>query len=156
MRLSSRKIYTKKRSRCMTTERIILDTNSLLASLSRRGFYYPVWKGFLMGMYTLCVSNEILEEYEEIIGDKTSPIVARNVIELLLNSKNVELIDPHFHLELIVADPDDNKFVDCAFASNASFIVSDDTHYNVLHDVSFPKIAVIKLREFLNQITRQM
>ena len=69
--------------------RIVLDTNCLIAALSRHSEYYPVWSDFQAGKYTLCVSNEILEEYQEIIEQKTSSIVAQNVINLLLKSRNV-------------------------------------------------------------------
>ena len=81
--------------------RIVLDTNCLIASLSRHSVYYPVWSGFQMGKYILCVSNDILEEYQEIIEQKTSAVVARNVIDLLLKSKNVDYITPHFKFGLI-------------------------------------------------------
>lgn len=97
----------------------------------------------------LCVSTEILEEYAEIITQKMSVEVAANVIHLLLESKYVELINPYFKLQLIEADHDDNKFVDCAFAANATYIVSDDKHYDVLKEVDFPQILVLKLKEFL-------
>ena len=135
---------------------LVVDTNCLIQIISRHSPFRPIWDAFVAGKYCLCVSNEILEEYQEIIEQQTTARIAENVILFLLNKRNVKFVDPHFRMGLITEDPDDNKFVDCAFASNASFIVSDDTHYNVLHDVSFPKIAVIKLREFLNQITRQM
>ena len=49
---------------------IVLDTNCLLMSLSRRSAYYPVWRDFVDGKYTLCVTNEILAEYEEILTQK--------------------------------------------------------------------------------------
>ncbi len=38
---------------------IVLDTNCLLMSLSRRSRYYPVWRDFVDGKYTLCVTNEM-------------------------------------------------------------------------------------------------
>jgi len=129
--------------------KIVLDTNCLIASLSRHSVYYPVWTDFQAGKYVLCVTNDILDEYEEIIGQKTSSIVARNVIDLLLKSKNVEYVTPHFKLGLIEADHDDNKFVDCAFASNATYIVSDDSHFDVLKTIDFPQLLVLKLKEFL-------
>ena len=75
--------------------------------------------------------------------------VATNVVHLLLESKYVEFINPYFRLQLIVADHDDDKFVDCAFAANATFIVSDDKHYDVLKDIDFPKILVLRLKQFL-------
>lgn len=130
-------------------QRIVLDTNCLLASLSRHGEYYSVWDSFRAGKYTLCVSTSILEEYEEIIGQKTSPVVAKNVIALLLKSKNVELIHPYFNFYLVEADHDDDKFVDCAFSANAAYIVSEDKHFSILQKVTFPKIFVLKLREFM-------
>ena len=68
----------------MQYDRVVLDTNSLLSSLSRRGAAYSVWLGLQQGRYTLCVTNEILEEYEEVIGRKTTPDIARNVIDVIM------------------------------------------------------------------------
>ena len=74
--------------------------------------------------------------------------VAIHVIHLLLESEYVELINPYFRLQLIEADHDDDKFVDCAFAANATYIVSDDKHYDVLKEIDFPKLLILKLKEF--------
>ena len=133
----------------MQNKKIVLDTNCLLASLSRLGRAYPVWKGFQEGRYTLCVTNEILEEYEEIIAQKTT---ARNVIDLIIKSPNVEQVNTYFHWELITTDPDDNKFVDCAFASGATFIVSNDSHFDILSEISFPKLLVVNLNDFIKSL----
>lgn len=129
--------------------RIVLDTNCLLASLSSKSENFRVWKDFQKGKFTLCVSNEILEEYQEIIAQKTTPSIAQNVVRAIVESENVEFIDPHFHVYAIFADPDDNKFVDCAFAANAAFIVSEDSHFEALKTLAFPKIMVLKLKAFL-------
>lgn len=128
---------------------VVLDTNCLLASLSKRGRYFNVWQNLHRGKYILCVSNEILEEYEEVISHKTSPLIASNVIQTLINSPYVRTIDPYFHFHLIKNDPDDNKFVDCAIAANATFIVSEDSHFRSLDNESFPKVNVIRLHHFL-------
>ena len=126
-----------------------MDTNCLLASLSSKSENFRVWKDFQKGKYTLCVSNEILEEYQEIIAQKTTPSIAQNVVRAIVENENVEFIDPHFHVYAIFADPDDNKFVDCAFAANAAFIVSEDSHFEALKTLAFPKIMVLKLKAFL-------
>lgn len=78
--------------------------------------------------------------------------MAENVINALVDSDYVEFVDPQFHLGLIEADPDDNKFVDCAFAANATFIVSNDKHFDILKDITFPKISVLKLQGFLSML----
>ena len=128
--------------------RIVLDTNCLLASLSRRGAYFNVWKGLQQGKYTLCVSNEILEEYEEILTQSTNSVIASNVVQTLLNAPTVEFIEPFYRFNLITQDPDDNKFVDCAIASNATYIVSNDSHFDVLKQIDFPKLVVKRIQEF--------
>ena len=135
--------------------KIVLDTNCLIASLSRRGQYYPVWKGLQAGEYILCVSTDILEEYAEIITQKTSVEVASNVIHLLLESQYVELVNPYFSLHLIEEDHDDDKFVDCAFAANATYIVSDDSHFDELRNITFPELLVLKLKEFIETLQKE-
>lgn len=136
----------------MRKHRIVLDTNCLLASISSRSENFLVWKQFQQEKFTLCVSNEILEEYQEIIAAKTTPQVAQNIVRAITEADNVEFVNTYFSLNLITTDPDDNKFVDCAFAANATFVVSNDSHFDVLADIPFPKILVIRLKEFLNKL----
>ena len=132
--------------------RIVLDTNCLLASLSRRSPYFNVWGTLQKGEYTLCVSNEILDEYEEIISMKTNSLIASNVIQTIINCPNVELIDPHFQFYLVMEDVDDNKFVDCAIVSGAECIVTNDSHFNVLASIPFPSVHVKCLDKFLSEL----
>jgi predicted nucleic acid-binding protein len=54
---------------------------------------------------------------------------------------------------LINADPDDNKYTDCAIAGSANFIVSDDKHFLVLKAIPFPKITVLSIDEFIQLLT---
>ena len=133
---------------------IVLDTNCLIAILSKKGNYFSVWQGLLLGKYVLCVSNEILAEYEEILSQKTNVFVASNVIQVLLNSPFVRFVDPYFHFYLIKEDKDDNKFVDCAIVANATFIVSEDAHFRQLKEVSFPRVEVIRLKQFAEYLAQ--
>ena len=94
---------------------IVLDTNCLLMSLSRRSRYYSGWRNFVDGNYTLCITNEILSEYEEILTQKVGAEIASNVIKALLDLPNTKMVQIYYHLRLITSDPDDDKFVDCAF-----------------------------------------
>lgn len=95
----------------MLSERIVLDTNCLIMSLSARNQYTDM---------------QILP--------------------------NVIYIDPHYSFGLIHADEDDNKFVDCAIASNAIFIVTEDRHYNELANIPFPKVEVIGIDDFIKYL----
>ena len=129
--------------------RIVLDTNSLIQSIPKRSVYRCVWESILVGEHTLCVSNEILEEYAEILQRLTSKQTADMVLDAITKNKSVLLINPFYHFGLIVADPDDNKFVDCAIAANAHYIVSNDHHYDVLQHIAFPKVDVMNLENFI-------
>lgn len=131
---------------------IVLDTNCLLMSLPKASPYRCVWDDFLHGSLGLCISNEIIEEYVEIITKKTNYLVADNVVSTIINRRNTKLITPSFKLHLIESDEDDNKFVDCAFAGGASCIVTNDSHFNVLNRVGFPKIPVLRLETFVKEI----
>ena len=59
---------------------------------------------------------------------------------------------PYFHFKLIIADPDDDKFVDCAIAANAKFVVTDDGHFDVLKQIDFPKVEIIGLDDLIKEI----
>lgn len=129
--------------------RLVLDTNSLLQCISHRSRYHDLWLSFLDGRNELCVSTEILDEYAEILERKTSHKFAELALDVMSNNPYTVLVTPYYHFRLITADPDDNKFVDCAVASNAKFIVTEDSHYGILQNIDFPQIDVIKLDEII-------
>ena len=128
---------------------VVIDTNCLLQIISRKSPYRPIWDAFLDGHYQLCVSNEILDEYQEILEQQITPTVAENIVLLILNKTNTVLVDPHFRMGIITADPDDNKFVDCAFAAGADYLVSEDSHFDVLRNTPFPQLNLVTLDEFM-------
>lgn len=128
---------------------IVLDTNCLLAILPSVSPYHMVWTDLLEGNVCICVSNEILEEYEEILEQKTNAEIAKSVIKLILSAPNLKKVTPTYFLHLIESDPDDNKFVDCAFCGEAELIVTNDAHFDVLKAINFPKFVVMKLQEFV-------
>lgn len=129
-------------------QRIVLDTNGLLICLASSSPYHNVWTSFLQGYYVLCVTNEIILEYEEILTRKTNREVASNVVQAILNRCNVLQIDAHIKYRMIEADPDDNKFVDCAITANARYIVTEDCHYDVLKGIDYPRLEIVRLAEF--------
>jgi uncharacterized protein len=62
---------------------------------------------------------------------------------------------PHYYFwQLIEQDVDDNKFVDCAIACNADYLVSNDKHFDVLAPLDFPKVTVIKAQAFLEIVQK--
>lgn len=132
--------------------RIVLDTNALIQSVPSRSRYHAVWDSLVDGQNTLCVSNEIIMEYLEILQRLTDHDTAETVVKTIINSKFVEYVTPYYNFELITQDPDDNKFVDCAIAANARFIVTNDHHYDVLKEIDYPSVDVVTLEDFLQML----
>ncbi|MCQ2231228.1 MAG: putative toxin-antitoxin system toxin component, PIN family [Paludibacteraceae bacterium] len=130
-------------------KKIVLDTNCLLQSLPSKSPYHSVWSKILSGEIALCVSTEILDEYEEILAQKTSREIAQNVVEAIAHLSTTKFQTSFYHFNVIEADPDDNKFVDCAIASNAELIVTNDAHFEVLKSIDFPKVQIATLMEFV-------
>jgi putative PIN family toxin of toxin-antitoxin system len=132
----------------MSQRNIVLDTNCLIQIISRRSSKYFLWKKFLDGEYNLCITNDIMEEYEEILCEKANRYIASLVLDIIRQAPNTYEFDAQYRWHLITADPDDNKFVDCAIVANADYIVSEDNHFSVLKTIPFPKVNVIRLDKF--------
>jgi uncharacterized protein len=99
-------------------------------------------------VYDAVLTTEIFMEYEEIIRDKFDQETADLNLDLLRLLPNVFVQETWFQFNLISQDPDDNKFVDCALAANAHFIVTNDKHFNVLKDLGFPKVNLLTVEDF--------
>ena len=108
------------------------------------------------GTNELCVSSEILVEYEEILQRLTDLRTAKYVIELIINNPYTLFITPYFKFNLITADLDDNKYIDCAISANAKYIVTEDHHFDVLKRCDFPKVDVIRLDAFLVELEEDL
>ena len=133
--------------------RIVLDTNCLLQSLPTNSPYHKIWTDVLNGKIQLCVNTEILNEYEEILSNKTTKEIGHSVVEAIARLSTTIFQESYFHFGLITADLDDNKFVDCAVASDAEYIVTNDKHFEVLKTIMWPAISIIKIKDFIVQIS---
>lgn len=100
----------------------------------------------------MCVNTEILNEYEEIISQKTTREIAQNIVEAIARLHTTVYQEVYIHFGLIEQDFDDNKFVDCAVAVDAEYIVTNDSHFNILKEIDWPKVAVVTIKEFASQI----
>lgn len=137
----------------MNSMKVVLDTNILLVSLPSKSKYRPIFDSLLNGKIHIAITNEIILEYLEIIEQKTNATIAGNVVQLLLNLENVIKVEVHFKWGLIEQDYDDNKFVDCAISAGTDFIVTNDKHFKILKNISFPKVDTISIDKFLQKIT---
>ncbi len=128
--------------------RVVIDTNCLIASIPPKSKDFWLYLAFRDQAFTWVISNEILNEYYEILSAFYSPQTAEIVIEVLLAAPNTELTEAYFSYNFISEDPDDNKFSNLAISTNARYLVSNDKHFNIFKEIDFPPLNVLKLDEF--------
>jgi putative PIN family toxin of toxin-antitoxin system len=128
-------------------KKVVIDTNVLLVSVSEKSKLHWIFRKLIDKEYTLCVTTDILDEYAEILEQHMGSEVSESVLGVLENLDNVEYITRYYRFRLL-KDEDDDKFVDCAIAANASYIVSHDKDFNILSQIDFPKVIVIDTNAF--------
>lgn len=135
---------------------IVLDCNILVMSLTSRSPYHGIFQSMVKGEFDLAINEEILLEYEEIIQIKYGTRTADSLIALLKELPNVRFTNTYYKWNLIDADPEDNKYVDCAISSGASFLVTEDKHFSVLASIPFPKLSVLSIDGFMKLLNKDM
>ena len=133
---------------------VVIDCNVLVMCLTSRSPWHIIYQSLITGKYDLAVTDEIVLEYEEVIQKKYGIQTANAFIALLSELPNVYYLNTYYRWQLIEADPDDNKYCDCAVAGKADHLVTEDKHFNILKTIPFPKISSISIDEFavmLNQ-----
>jgi len=65
--------------------KVVLDTNCVLQIVFPQSYHKEVWEALVAQKYTICITNEILLEYREILERRTgSALFAEEVIEAIL------------------------------------------------------------------------
>lgn len=130
--------------------RVVFDTNVLLVALPSHSPFHPLYRALVEGRLTLYVTTETLAEYEEQIGRRLG--IARTEVQFreLLNLPNVRELTVYYRWHLLAElDPDDDKFVDCAIACGADYLITNDRHFDRLGAVPFPTVPTIRAEAFL-------
>ncbi len=130
----------------------VIDTNCLILSVPSKNPEHWLYQAFRDKRFEWILSNEILAEYEEQVGLFYSVNTANIVLDILVSSPNVRFVEPFYHWNLMTNDADDNKFVDCAIASNAQCIVTNDKHFKILDTIPFPKVEYMSPELFKGMV----
>lgn len=130
--------------------RVVLDTNIFISSVpgGALGVILDQWKS---GKFTLVISDSIAREYLAVLNRPKFKIPDYEIVSVtdyLLTT--AEFVTPDEKLEIIVADPADNKFLEAAVAGNVNFIVSGDNH--LLQIESFRGIPIVTGYAFVTKL----
>ena len=127
--------------------RLVVDTNILVSSvLKPQGLQRTILLLALTKPARLYVSEAILTEYREVLERPEFKIRKGLRLQLHQLLKNhAWLVTPKIKLE-IAKDPDDNKFLECADAARADYLISGNSRH-------FPKFwkhtKIVTSREFI-------
>ncbi len=133
---------------------VAIDCNIFVMSLTSRSPYHIIYKSLLDQKYTLVLSEEILLEYEEVIQRKYNVSAANALVSLLKELPNVRFQNTYYKWRLISIDEDDNKYVDCAIAGSANYLVTQDKHFQILKTIHFPKVNILSIDEFISKLSK--
>ena len=128
--------------------RLVIDTNILVsAGLKPEGLQRTVLVLTMARPARLYVSQAILAEYREVLARREFKIrkgLRQQFLQLIKN--RAQVVDSVRGLQ-ITKDPDDNKFLECADAARADYLVTGNQRH-------FPKFwkktKVITSREFID------
>ena len=132
----------------MIALRLVIDTNILVsAALKPEGLQRTVLVLAMTRPARLYISQAILAEYQEVLARHEFKIrrgLRQQLLQLIKN--RAQLVDPVRALQ-VTKDPDDNKFVECADAARADYLITGNQRH-------FPrfwkKTKVITSREFIS------
>lgn len=136
--------------------RVVLDTNVIISALLWQGTAKEVFKLAKDNKITVCISKEILEEFQKVLHypkfESCLVKIGKTPTELV--NEFLEVVEYYpgeeIHVSLIPEDPSDNKILACAQAADASFIISGDKH--LLQLKKFRNIPILSPKEFLKRI----
>jgi uncharacterized protein len=80
----------------MTKPHIVLDTNVFLVSLAPQYKYHWIYQGILSDKFELCLTTDILLEYEEVASQRYGIERIEGMFNYLLLLPNVNFYHPSF------------------------------------------------------------
>jgi uncharacterized protein len=127
--------------------RIVIDTNVYISAIFWGGKPRQVVDLGRNRRISIFTSSEIQGEIERKLKTKFQ-IDEREIAQILLDYLVFTLpIKSRHKVAVVDADPDDDKFIECALASKAGYIVSGDKH--LLNLKNYQGIEIKKPAEFL-------
>jgi putative PIN family toxin of toxin-antitoxin system len=134
-------------------KRVVADTNILVSALQFGGKPKQLLDLAADGQIDLVTSEAILAEAVRVLRDKfnrTPDWLAEADQQLRVIAR---LVAPTERLQVIEADPTDDRILECAVAANAEVLVSGDTH--LLSLGGFRGMLIQRVADFLSGLQAQ-
>jgi putative PIN family toxin of toxin-antitoxin system len=132
----------------------VFDTNVLLSALfSLHGNAFRCLALAKMGVVQFVMCQAILQEFQEKLEGKFSYSAQRARAAVDEVQQCSRLVTITHNLKVVVADPDDDKIVECAVVGGATHIVTGDRRH-LLPMGSYQGISIISPANFLQLLSQ--
>jgi uncharacterized protein len=128
--------------------KVVIDTNVFISAFGWDGKPEDVLSLMEQRRIINCTTNDIYAELQRVVAYpklKFSPTLQVNILEFVFSWSR--FVQPKETLAVATDDPDDDKFLACAVAANASAIISGDPH--LLSLGSYRDIPIMTPVQFL-------
>jgi uncharacterized protein len=133
--------------------KIVIDTNIYISAIFWGGKPRAIVDLGRSGQVLIFTSSEIEEEIEKKLRTKFG-LSDEETAQILLDFSTFTVpVIVSRRVSVIDDDPDDDKFIECAVASRAGFIVSGDKHLLDLEE--YEGIKMMKAADFLFIISKK-
>lgn len=129
-------------------ERIVLDTNVMISGLLWRGKAYQCLLLARAGAVQAVYCSEMTAELSAKLRHKFG--FSENRIRAVIHDvrRFAERVEISGTLKAVGADPDDDKFIECAVVGQANVIVSGDSHLLALEE--YQGIPIMSAADFID------
>ena len=127
--------------------RIVVDTNVLISGIFWGGIPSEIVRAWAEGNLIAVCSAEIVKDYNGITRRMNPGLALIEVDRLLaLLIRHSEIVRPNHWFKIVQDDPQDDKFIDCAFHARAHTVISGDKH--LLRLKKFGPVQIMSPAEF--------
>jgi putative PIN family toxin of toxin-antitoxin system len=131
-----------------TVTKVVIDTNVFISAFGWDGKPEAVLRLMEQRKVINFTTNDIYAELQRVVAYpklKFSPTLQVNILEFVFSWSR--FVQPQEIVSVVTDDPDDDKFLACAIAANASAIISGDPH--LLSLGSYRDILIMTPVQFL-------
>ena len=132
--------------------KVVVDTNVVVSALLFGGHPGRLIELWQMGAIKPMASKQIIDEYLRVLTYPKFNLSEEEINFLLYQQilSYFDVIDVHPGPGIIKEDPGDDKFIWCALAGNAKFIISGDRHLLALK--FYRKIKILSPADFIKTV----
>jgi len=136
--------------------KVVLDANVLISAYFWRGNPHTIFNRVVDGSDIMFITDEIIDELGRTIRKPRFHAGAEQINDYLTGIAGLGkkiTISPRDRINGVCRDPDDEKYIECAIACNADYIISGDKDLLCLK--RYNNVGIISARDYLYIITTQ-